>query len=102
MFFLYKRFSDDYNKSSKCELIDEKLMKNEFRSPRDFLLNILSEFINFSSHRIKDLYKLANDSTLKVTELLDAKTHFKLVEIANGLLKLWDDSITLNGNGLQK
>ena len=34
-------------------------------------------------------------------ELLDVKTNYKLVEIANALLKLWDDSSNLNGNGLQ-
>lgn len=104
------RFSDDkvqsvYNRPSKSTAqpppIDEKQMRSEFRSPRDFLLNIMSEFVHLASGRIKELYKLANDSTLKITELLDTKTNYKLVEIANALLKLWDDSSTLNGNGLQ-
>ena len=98
------RFSDDKqsgNKPGKFGAVDEKQMRKEFRSPRDFLLNILSEFVHFASSRIKELYKLINDSNLKITELLDAKTHFKLVDIANALLKLWDDSCVLNGNGLQ-
>lgn len=76
-------------------------MKKEFRLPRDFLLNIVSEFIHFSTLRCKDLYKITNDSSLKITEFLDTKSHFKLVEIAHALLKLWDESNTLNGNGLQ-
>lgn len=100
------RFSEDkpstVNKPSRVgQQIDEKQLKKEFRSPRDYILNILSEFMHFAVARIKNLYKLVNDPGLKITELLDMKTQNKLVEIANALLKLWDDSSTLNGNGLQ-
>ena len=84
------------------DVIDEKQMKHEFRSPRDFLLNVVSEFVFFGSKRIKELYKAINDSSIKLGDLLDTKAHCKLVEIAHALLKLWDDSITLNGNGFQQ
>lgn len=77
-------------------------MKRDFRLPRDVLLNIVSEFIYFGTMRSKDLYKITNDLSLKVTEFLDGKSHFKLVEIVHALLKLWDETNTLNGNGLQK
>ena len=77
-------------------------MKKDFRLPRDVLLNLVSEFIYFGTTRSKDLYKITNDMSLKVTEFLDGKSHFKLVEIAHALLKLWDEANTLNGNGLQK
>ncbi len=105
------RFSEDmakpsmgaggYNKVSSGSRIDEKQMRAEFRSPRDLLLNILAEFVHFASARIKELYKLVNDPGLKVSELLDTKTHYKLVEVANALLKMWDDASTLGGTGLQ-
>jgi hypothetical protein len=62
----------------------------------------VSEFIYYSTSRSKELYYLTNDSNLKITEFLETKSHFKLVEIAHALLKLWDDTNTLNGNGLQK
>ena len=93
---------EDKRGKQQHDVIDEKQIKHEFRSPRDFLLNVVSEFIYFSSKRIKDLYKVINDTSIKLGELLDTKAHSKLVEIAHALLKLWDDSITLNGRGIQK
>ncbi len=103
------RFSDEIGRpsialsgySKNASRIDEKQMRAEFRSPRDLLLNIVSEFVHFASARIKDLYKFVNDPALKVNELLDTKTHFKLVEVANALLKMWDDASALGGKGLQ-
>jgi protein unc-80 len=61
----------------------------------------VSEFVHIGSKRVKELYKLINDSSIKVSELLDTKAHAKLVEIAYALLKSWEVSMTLNGNGLQ-
>lgn len=95
------RFPEE-RRSKQPDQVDDSLIKQEFRLPRDTLLNIVSEFVYFSSKRVKELYKIINDPSLKVSELLDIKAHCKLVEIAHTLLKLWDDSITLNGNGLQK
>lgn len=91
------RFGDDKRKDQP----DDKQIKLEFRSPRDNLLHIVSEFGFFASKRIKELYKMINDLSLKVTDLLDTKAHCKLVEIAHTLLKLWDDSISLAGSGIQ-
>ncbi len=81
---------------------DSYQYKHEYRSPRDTLLNIVSEFVFSSSKRIKELYKVINDPNLKVGQLLDAKAQTRLVEIANALLKLWEDPSILGGNGLQK
>jgi hypothetical protein len=81
---------------------EDNLIRQEFRTPRDTLLNIVSEFVFFASKRVKELYKTINDPSLKMTELIDTKGHSKLVEIAHTLLKLWDDSVTLAGNGIQK
>ena len=81
---------------------EDNAIRQEFRTPRDTLLHIVSEFVFFSSKRVKELYKVINDPSLKMTELIDTKGHAKLVEIAHTLLKLWDDSVTLGGNGIQK
>ena len=96
------RFTEEKPRNKNDISNEDKQIRNEFRSPRDTLLNIISEFVFSNSKRIKELYKIINDSNLKVSELLDTKSHAKLVEIAHALLKLWDDSITLGGNGLQK
>lgn len=102
------RFNDDNNKRvgrSTNDLTsgDESYQyKYEFRSPRDTLLNIVSEFMSSSSKRVKELYKIINDPNLKVGQLLDAKAQCRLVEIAIALLKLWEDPSILGGNGLQK
>ena len=100
--FFYFRTNEDTKRKNNTESFDEDQMKREFRLPRDFLLNIVSEFIYFSTYRCKELYKMTNDSSLKITEFLDTKSHFKLVEISHALLKLWDETNALNGNGIQK
>ena len=66
------------------------------------MLNIVSNFIHLSSPRVKELYKIINESSLKVPELLDTKSHSKLIEIANTLLKSWDDNKSFSAQGLQK
>ena len=56
-------------KGGKAPPLDhEKQLRSEFRSPRDFLLNLASEFVHFAAARIKELYKLVNDPTLKVRD----------------------------------
>lgn len=98
------RFNEDKRGRTPNDLTgdDSYQYKYEFRSPRDTLLNIVSEFMFFSSKRIKELYKTINDPNLKVGQLLDAKAQCRLVEIAIALLKLWEDPSILGGNGLQK
>lgn len=99
------RFNDDKRGRPQNDLTGDEFsyqFKHEFRSPRDTLLNIVSEFVFFSSKRIKELYKVINDPNLKVGQILDSKAHCRLVEIANALLKLWEDPSILSGNGLQK
>lgn len=90
------------NARQLAEMPEDNAIRQEFRTPRDTLLNIVSEFVFFASKRIKELYKVINDPNLKMPELVDVKGHAKLVEIAHTLLKLWDDSVTLSGNGIQK
>ena len=92
------------DKKFKATQNDDKIKQanQEFRSPRDVVLNMVSIFNCVCSKRVKDLYKVINDSSLKVSELLDTKSHCKLIEIAHALLKLWDENNILNGVGLQK
>jgi hypothetical protein len=100
---LKKKRLNDEKRTKQTEQTDEKTnARQQTRFPQDILLNIVSNFVSFSSIRVKELYKIINEPSLKVTELLDVKSHFKLIEIASTLLKMWDDSRSLKGQGLQK
>ena len=51
---------------------------------------------------MKELVKLINDPTLRIPELLDAKSHTRLADIAHTLLKLGGyDPITISCRGIQ-
>lgn len=60
---LYDRDNDD---SESCH-------KNEFRRPRDTLLNMVGEFVARCSIRLTELNKKSQDG--KAIELLDSKCH---------------------------
>ncbi len=63
---------------------------------------MISTFIHFSSQRLKELIKLINDPTIRMPELLDAKSHTRLADIAHTLLKLGGyDPITMSCRGIQ-
>lgn len=47
--------------------------KNEFRRPRDTLLNMVGEFVARCSIRLAELNKKSQDG--KIIELLDSKCH---------------------------
>ncbi|CAF0992403.1 unnamed protein product [Rotaria sordida] len=95
------RFIDDRTKN-KAQDGDEHKQASEFRWPRDTLLSVISTFIHFSTQRLKELTKLINDPTLRMPELLDAKSHTRLADIAHTLLKLGGyDPITMSCRGIQ-
>ncbi|CAF3737280.1 unnamed protein product, partial [Adineta steineri] len=95
------RFIDDRTKN-KAQDGDEHKQASEFRWPRDTLLSVISTFVHFSTQRLKELTKLANDPTLRIPELLDAKSHTRLADIAHTLLKLGGyDPITMSCRGIQ-
>ncbi|CAF0895311.1 unnamed protein product [Rotaria sp. Silwood1] len=95
------RFIDDRTKT-KAQDIDEHKQASEFRWPRDTLLSVISTFVHFSTQRLKELNKLINDPTLRMPELLDAKSHTRLADIAHTLLKLGGyDPITMSCRGIQ-
>jgi hypothetical protein len=99
--FLFSRFIDDRTKN-KAQDADEHKQASEFRWPRDTLLSVISTFVHFSTQRLKELIKLINDPTLRIPELLDAKSHTRLADIAHTLLKLGGyDPITMSCRGIQ-
>ncbi|CAF1474341.1 unnamed protein product, partial [Rotaria sordida] len=101
IFYYLSRFIDDRTKN-KAQDGDEHKQASEFRWPRDTLLSVISTFIHFSTQRLKELTKLINDPTLRMPELLDAKSHTRLADIAHTLLKLGGyDPITMSCRGIQ-
>lgn len=55
-----------------------------------------------ATQRLHELIKLLHDSTLRLPELLDTKSHTRLASIAYTLLKLTNfDSTTIRCPGLQ-
>ncbi|UJR28934.1 hypothetical protein I4U23_010152 [Adineta vaga] len=95
------RFIDDRTKT-KVQDGDEHKQTSEFRWPRDTLLSVISTFVHFSTQRLKELIKSINDPTLRLPELLDAKSHTRLADIAHALLKLGGyDPITMSCRGIQ-
>lgn len=61
----------------------ENCHKNEFRGPRDMLLNMVGDFVARCSARLVELNKKSQDG--KTIELLDSKCH--IVSISFSLLR---------------
>nr|XP_033339451.1 protein unc-80 homolog isoform X5 [Megalopta genalis] len=79
----------------------ENCHKNEFRRPRDTLLNMVGDFVSRCSARLVELNKKSQDG--KVIELLDTKCHIRLAEIAYTLLKISPyDPVTMGCRGLRR
>ncbi|XP_063984989.1 protein unc-80 homolog isoform X3 [Diachasmimorpha longicaudata] len=75
--------------------------KNEFRRPRDTLLNMVGEFVARCSVRLVELNKKSQDG--KMIELLDSKCHVRLADIAHSLLKISPyDPDTMGCRGLRR
>ncbi|CAF1567808.1 unnamed protein product [Didymodactylos carnosus] len=90
------------NRKNKVQVGDEHRQASEYRWPRDTLLSVISIFVHFSTKSLKELAKLINDPQLHLPELLDAKCHSRLADIAHILLKLGGyDPITMSYRGLQ-
>ncbi|XP_078453386.1 protein unc-80 homolog [Lampetra planeri] len=85
------------------EELDERLAKEEFRRPRESLLNICTDFFKHSGPRLKILQSMAGEPRAAVPELLDVKSHIRLAEIAHSLLKLAPyDGATMESRGLRR
>uniref|UniRef100_A0A8C5MCX8 Unc-80 homolog, NALCN channel complex subunit n=1 Tax=Leptobrachium leishanense TaxID=445787 RepID=A0A8C5MCX8_9ANUR len=85
------------------EELDERIAREEFRRPRESLLNICTEFYKHCGPRLKILQNLAGEPRVTSLELLDVKSHMRLAEIAHSLLKLAPyDTQTMESKGLKR
>lgn len=63
-------------KSTHYDQDDEDIqMRNDFRKPRDSLLNVIAEFYSTCQSRLKELRKMLADPSFRPPELVDAKSH---------------------------
>ncbi|KGL82693.1 Protein unc-80, partial [Tinamus guttatus] len=85
------------------EELDERIAREEFRRPRESLLNICTEFYKHCGPRLKILQNMAGEPRVTSLELLDVKSHMRLAEIAHSLLKLAPyDTQTMESRGLRR
>ena len=54
---------------------EDMQMRNEFRKPRDCLLNVVAEFYATCQPRLRELRKMVSDPSFRPPELLDYKSH---------------------------
>lgn len=59
------------------EELDERIAREEFRRPRESLLNICTEFYKHCGPRLKILQNLAGEPRVTSLELLDVKSHMR-------------------------
>lgn len=59
------------------EELDERMAREEFRRPRESLLNICTEFYKHCGPRLKILQNLAGEPRVTALELLDVKSHMR-------------------------
>ncbi|XP_067844006.1 protein unc-80 homolog [Heptranchias perlo] len=89
--------------SLPTEELDERIAREEFRRPRESLLNICTEFFKHCGPRLKILQNMAGEPRVTAFELLDVKSHMRLAEIAHSLLKLAPyDTQTMESHGLRR
>lgn len=76
------------------EELDERIAREEFRRPRESLLNICTEFYKHCGPRLKILQNLAGEPRVTSLELLDVKSHMRypayfktMTSICTGYLK---------------
>ncbi|XP_037920959.1 protein unc-80 homolog [Hermetia illucens] len=81
---------------------DSEMVRTEYRRPRDVLLSLVGEFLSKASTRLQELSK-KQASDAKPIELLDAKCHIRLADIAHSLLKVSPyDPESMACRGLQR
>ncbi|XP_052063828.1 protein unc-80 homolog [Mytilus californianus] len=97
------RHMEEGRKKTYVHDLDDTDLKNDFRKPRDLLLNVIADFYSTCQVRLKELRRILADPSYRPPDLLDFKSHNRLAEIANTLLKLAPyDAATLGCTGLQR
>ena len=82
---------------------DSEMIRTEYRRPRDVLLSVVGDFLSKSTTRLQELSKKLPKEENKLNEVLDAKCHIRLAEIAHSLLKVSPyDPESMACRGLQR
>lgn len=63
------------------EELDERIAREEFRRPRESLLNICTEFYKHCGPRLKILQNVAGEPRVTALELLDIKSHMRWCDL---------------------
>lgn len=69
------------------EELDERIAREEFRRPRESLLNICTEFYKHCGPRLKILQNVAGEPRVTALELLDIKSHMRYHKLVLGCKK---------------
>lgn len=69
------------------EELDERIAREEFRRPRESLLNICTEFYKHCGPRLKILQNVAGEPRVTALELLDIKSHMRYHKLVLGCQK---------------
>ncbi|KAK6643812.1 hypothetical protein RUM43_000075 [Polyplax serrata] len=102
----HSRYLSDHSRSKlhyeRGEMEDSEVLRNEFRRPRDILLSLVADFHSKCTIRLAEINKKSG-SDGKTVEILDVKSHLRLVDIAHSLLKVAPyDPDTMGCRGLQR
>ncbi|EDW38859.1 GL13705 [Drosophila persimilis] len=97
-----KYVTDARTKNMMDSAEDSEMIRTEYRRPRDVLLSVVADFLTKSTARLAELAKKMPADT-KPTEVLDAKCHIRLADIAHSLLKVSPyDPESMACRGLQR
>ncbi|GLG97294.1 Protein unc-80 homolog [Gryllus bimaculatus] len=101
----HSKYISDHSRTKvvyERDLEDSEVLRNEFRRPRDIILNLVAEFLTKSTIRLAELNKKAG-SDGKPVEILDIRSHVRLADVAHSLLKVSPyDPDTMACRGLQR
>ncbi|KAF4517233.1 hypothetical protein B566_EDAN005287 [Ephemera danica] len=101
----HSKYMSDHSRTKATndkDLEDSEVLRNEFRRPRDILLSMVADFLTKCTTRMAELSKRAPQDC-KPIEMLDAKAHVRLSDIAHSLLKVSPyDPDTMGCRGLQR
>ncbi|KAL0270475.1 UNVERIFIED_CONTAM: hypothetical protein PYX00_007876 [Menopon gallinae] len=102
----HSRYLSDHSRSKihyeRGDLEDSEVIRNEFRRPRDILLSLVAYFHSKCTARLAEINKKTGYDGKNV-EILDVKSHLRLVDIAHSLLKVAPyDPDTMGCRGLQR
>ncbi|KAL5280592.1 unc-80 family protein [Megaselia abdita] len=97
----HSKYVSDTRNKVMIEGEDSEMIRSEYRRPRDVLLSVVGDFLSKGTTRLQEINKKLSD--VKVVELVDAKCHIRLADIAHSLLKVSPyDPESMACQGLQR